>query len=132
MAISRRTKGLTLPSVAEALPARTKECLPVRREASCNRHARRVPAAAFSRACTVVNVILGEADTTSRLLERTRPIDTRAMNGCARRIERQPRWAERQVRGGVDNVVGIRTRGHQQRAERLGAEVVRKECTPSL
>ena len=132
MAISRRANGLTPPSVAEALQTRTKEFVPVRREASCNRTARRVPAAAFSRACTVVNVILGEAYATRHVLERTRPIDTPPVNGGARRIERQRRWAERQVRGVDDNVVAIRIRGHQQRAERLVAEVVRKECTPGL
>ena len=38
MAISRRANGLTLPSVAEALQARTKGFLPVRREASCKRN----------------------------------------------------------------------------------------------
>jgi hypothetical protein len=37
-AISRRANGLMLPSGAEALQARTKEFLPVLREASCNRN----------------------------------------------------------------------------------------------
>ena len=94
--------------------------------------ARRVPAAAFSRACTVLNVILGEAYATRHVLERKRPIDAPPVNRGARRIERQRRWAERQVRGLDDNVVAIRIRGHQQRAERLVAEVVREECTPGL
>jgi hypothetical protein len=97
-----------------------------------NATARRVPAAAFARARTVVNVILGEAYATRHVLERTRPIDTPAVNGSARRIERQRRWPKRQVRGVDDYVVAIRIRGHQQRAGRLVAEVARKECTPGL
>src|SRR5207245_9699067 len=123
---------LTLPSVAKALSARTKESRRGRREAGCNgRCPRRVTAAALAPFCTVLKLILAETRAQGRGLERTPPINDRSVNGGAGRTDRR-NWAKRQGRGVDDDVLIVRIREHYLRDKCLATEVVREECTPGL
>jgi hypothetical protein len=130
MATSRRTNGLTLPSIAEVLQARTRETLPdaVRPIATVDAAA---GPGALPRACTVLKVILVETHAKRRVMERTMPIHTHPVNGGARSIDRRSSWAERQVRG-ADDIVTTRIREYHRRHDCPVTDVVREEGTPGL
>src|SRR3989442_7182795 len=93
---------------------------------------RRGPAGALPRARTVLKAILVETHAKRRVMEGPMPNDTCPVNGGARPIDQRSSWAERQVRGVVDDVVTARIREHHRRNERSLTEVVREECTPGL